>query len=593
MRKLLATCCFALSVLYGAPVSAAPFPSLSSDVGVCDPNSPTHCIAPNSDGSVNITGSFSASISSFVPSLSYATLTATAASSASTALPTNTGTVAFQNQTAVAVSCTLSATSATALVNQIIVPAGSTIFIGTTGYTSAACINQTGSASNVIVLAGGSGLGTGFGGGSAGGGGGSVTQGTDPWLVAGKGTAGTPSGGVVTVQGAASMTKLLVTPDSVALPANQSVNVSQINGVTPLMGNGGTGTGSPRVTIASDNTAFSVNATLAAETTKVIGTVRVASGGIASGAIASGAVASGAYSLGAFASGAYSSGSIAAGAMVDLLTVIGTKNNGTAATSSLLGGLVYNSSPLTLTTTQQASLQGDANGYLKVNVAAGGAGGGAVYGPTAVGAANANPPVVVGGTATGAAGQNVVGVAIKPASTAPVATDTAIVVTESPNSPLLTTASTCLAGTTPTTSSSATTGTVTGIQCDLHGNIYASPTSQYPAGAVPITASATGTTAATTATLAGTSGKTTYICSMSIRSNATAAATGNATVTGTITATLNYTHWTAPLASGIGLTEMIFPVCIPASGTNTGIAVISPAPGSGGVVSVTASGYQL
>lgn len=56
--------------------------------------------------------------------------------------------------------------------------------------------------------------------------------------------------------------KLLVTPDSVALPANQSVNNSQINGVTPLMGNGVTGTGSQRVTIASDNTAFSVNATV-------------------------------------------------------------------------------------------------------------------------------------------------------------------------------------------------------------------------------------------------------------------------------------------------------------------------------------------
>lgn len=52
--------------------------------------------------------------------------------------------------------------------------------------------------------------------------------------------------------------KLLVTPDSVALPANQSVNVSQINAVTPLMGNGVTGTGSQRVTIASDNTAFAI-----------------------------------------------------------------------------------------------------------------------------------------------------------------------------------------------------------------------------------------------------------------------------------------------------------------------------------------------
>lgn len=72
--------------------------------------------------------------------------------------------------------------------------------------------------------------------------------------------------------------KMLVTPDSVALPANQSVNISQINGVTPLMGNGTTGTGSQRVTIASDNTAFSVNATLSAETTKVIGTIRTADG---------------------------------------------------------------------------------------------------------------------------------------------------------------------------------------------------------------------------------------------------------------------------------------------------------------------------
>lgn len=60
-----------------------------------------------------------------------------------------------------------------------------------------------------------------------------------------------------------------------ALTANQSINNAQINGVTPLMGNGVTGTGSQRVTIASDNTAFAVNATLSAETTKVIGTINI------------------------------------------------------------------------------------------------------------------------------------------------------------------------------------------------------------------------------------------------------------------------------------------------------------------------------
>jgi hypothetical protein len=39
-----------------------------------------------------------------------------------------------------------------------------------------------------------------------------------------------------------------------ALTANQSVNVAQINGVTPLMGNGASGTGAHRVTIANDST---------------------------------------------------------------------------------------------------------------------------------------------------------------------------------------------------------------------------------------------------------------------------------------------------------------------------------------------------
>lgn len=115
----------------------------------------------------------------------------------------------------------------------------------------------------------------------------------------------------------------------------------------------------------------------------------------------------------------------------------------------------------------------------------------------------------------------------------------------------------------------------------------------YPVGAVPYTATATGTTAATTATLAGAASVTTYICGFSIRANATAAATGNATVTGVITATMNFTQWTAPNASGLGITEMIFAPCIPASATNTSVAVVSAAPGTGGVVSVTAWGYKL
>lgn len=43
---------------------------------------------------------------------------------------------------------------------------------------------------------------------------------------------------------------------TVSITANSSVNVAQINGVTPLMGAGNTGTGSPRVTLATDQAAI-------------------------------------------------------------------------------------------------------------------------------------------------------------------------------------------------------------------------------------------------------------------------------------------------------------------------------------------------
>ena len=69
--------------------------------------------------------------------------------------------------------------------------------------------------------------------------------------------------------------------------AVQQGNVKQINGVTPLMGNGVTGTGSQRVTIASDNTPFPVKTDqtthgttdlVAADITKVAGGTAITSG---------------------------------------------------------------------------------------------------------------------------------------------------------------------------------------------------------------------------------------------------------------------------------------------------------------------------
>lgn len=135
-----------------------------------------------------------------------------------------------------------------------------------------------------------------------------------------------------------------------------------------------------------------------------------------------------------------------------------------------------------------------------------------------------------------------------------------------------------------------TTGQTNFVSLDLFGGLRLS--GPYPAGATAITASATGTTGATTATLAGTSGKTTFICGYSIRANATAAATVTNTITGVITATLSSIMWVAPLASGIGVDEQIFEPCIPASGTNQAIAIVSGAPGSGGTVSSKGWGYQ-
>lgn len=95
------------------------------------------------------------------------------------------------------------------------------------------------------------------------------------------------------------------TTNLVALAANQTVNVAQVNGVTPLMGNGGTGTGSPRVTLVSDGTAISTAGFIsvktdqtthgttdlvAADITKIAGT-NIVNGGLAGSQSIGGTVA--------------------------------------------------------------------------------------------------------------------------------------------------------------------------------------------------------------------------------------------------------------------------------------------------------------
>lgn len=71
------------------------------------------------------------------------------------------------------------------------------------------------------------------------------------------------------------------TTNLVALAANQSVNVAQMNGVATTMGNGVAGTGVQRVAIASDNTAFpiKIDQTTPGTTNAVVDTP-VTSGGL-------------------------------------------------------------------------------------------------------------------------------------------------------------------------------------------------------------------------------------------------------------------------------------------------------------------------
>lgn len=211
-------------------------------------------------------------------------------------------------------------------------------------------------------------------------------------FVGGRGTAGSAAGGVLTVQGVASMTPLFM--QSATVPVSTMNSASANSGINTALA--GVFDDVSPTAITENNFGFlrmSANRNLygtirdaagnerganvnASNQLSVTGPVTMASSAVASGAYASGAFASGAFASGSIASGALASGSIASGAMVDLLTFQGTKNAGTAAANSLLTGGVYNSTPLTLTNTQQSSLQLDANGYLKVNTAAGAAAGG-------------------------------------------------------------------------------------------------------------------------------------------------------------------------------------------------------------------------
>lgn len=113
-------------------------------------------------------------------------------------------------------------------------------------------------------------------------------------------------------------------------------------------------------------------------------------------------------------------------------TADGPVSPGAVATNSQLAGGQYNSTPPTLTNTQQAAIQLDASGNLKVNLATALPAGSNNIGTVNQGNAGSNAQAwwtQIGDTTNGP-------VAVKAASTAAVATDKSLVVALSPNSPL-------------------------------------------------------------------------------------------------------------------------------------------------------------
>lgn len=129
-------------------------------------------IGLDQNGNVCVSASVTASVTGFAPAGTFATLTASG-SSGSVALPAG-AVVVFNNTGTTAVSCTLGIGSATAVASNNIIQASSWMAMTVGSNTFGACIDQTGSASNLVVLAGGSGLPTGAGGGG-GSSGGAVT----------------------------------------------------------------------------------------------------------------------------------------------------------------------------------------------------------------------------------------------------------------------------------------------------------------------------------------------------------------------------------------------------------------------------------
>lgn len=227
----------------------------------------------------------------------------------------------------------------------------------------------------------------------------------------------------------------------------------------------------------------------------------------------------------------------------------------------------------------------DATHGLPVSIG-GSTGGVAVFGPTASGSASANPPVQIGGTATGAAGQNVAGAAVKPASTAAVATDTSLVTQLNPLSPGI------IANAVPGTPNVVTVLSVQG-ETGMTPVVVTSATTggALPNGAVQVQGNATGTTGAVVGTLAAVSAKFTWLCDFDVSALGTASTIGPIVVAGLLGGSKTYQMGTLAAGTQQFLNKNFSP-CLQSSAVNTAITITTTADATATAVDVNSSGYQ-
>jgi len=164
---------------------------------------------------------------------------------------------------------------------------------------------------------------------------------------------------------------------------------------------------------------------------------------------------------------------------------------------------------------------------------------------------------------------------VKPASTAPVATDTSLVTALNPNSPGII----------------ATGGSTTALSVPTNFN------SQYPVNSVTtaptaITGNATGAASAVVGTLAAAASKTTFICGFNVSSIGGTVTIGPVTVAGLIGSSQVYQLPVNATAGQVLLTQNFSP-CIPASAVNTAITITTTADATATAVDVNSWGYQL